>query len=249
MADDALDFPQIYVKTLQRLGIVYGDDEFLYPHDPPWPQDMFDYPYGMAPPIDEIPADEQRDWEREVGNYYLGIALGLDKSPTTNGLVGFLENNLAANGLRGYADIPDALFLSLLTEGLYSKYLSLLDLRDNDLFGVNPNDGYQYLKADFSCMRVVQPREDEFVAPTIAVVRRKPATPTVYELYKVALAPQGGDLWDKKVVRLFQPPDTSNAWRMAKYFVLQGAISRINLIDHVRVHFCLLYTSPSPRDS
>ena len=27
------------------------------------------------------------------------------------------------------------------------------------------------------------------------------------------------------------------AWRVARYFVLQGAIHRINLIDHTEVHF------------
>ncbi len=237
MATDALtDFPNVYVKAIQRIGRPYGDDEFLYPHDPPWPQEMFDYPYGMAPPIDEIPADEERDWQQHVGNYYLGIARNLATSPSTNGLVSMLEQSLATNGLTGYADIPVALFLSLLTEGLYSKFLSMLDLRDNTLFDVPTNDGYQYLKSDYSCMRVVTPWPNEYVRPSIAVVRRR-AGAGPYQLYKVAVAPKGGDLWNKQTTSFFTPGDTSNAYRIAKYFVLQGAIHRINLIDHVRVHF------------
>jgi len=44
------------VRTLQNLGIEYNDDEFLYPHDPPWPQESFDYPYGQAPEIGTPPS-------------------------------------------------------------------------------------------------------------------------------------------------------------------------------------------------
>jgi len=241
MADDAAttDFRPLYVRNLKALiGGTYADDEFLYPHDPPWPQESFDYPYGQAPAIDEVPAAETLAWEMWVGSYYQAIALGLDQSPSTNGIVEFLEGNLKANGLRGYADLPDEVFRDILTEGLYSKFLTLPDAADVALFGIPSNDGYQYLKSDFSCMRVVETTwEGEHVAPTIAIVRRPITGSTygAYQLYKVAITGQGKGFAPPDVRVL--TPDGSDAWFLAKYFVLQGAIHRVNLIDHVKVHF------------
>lgn len=242
MTDDAQhpDFRTLYVKTLQALDVAYHDDEFLYPHDPPWPQESFDYPYGQAPAIDDVPAPERRDWERYVAQYYRGIALRLDTSPSANGPVEFLERNVVENGLPGYAAIDDAGLLRLLCEGLYSKFLSQLDPADVQLFQVPADDGYQYLKSDFSCMRVVKETwPGEYVAPTIVIVRR-PKSPAggygPYELFKIAITVQGGAFTDADVL-LPARDGSSERWRLARYFVLQGAIHRINLIDHVKVHF------------
>lgn len=242
MAPDG--FRTFYVSTLRRLRIEYHTDEFLYPHDPPWPQMSFDYPYGQAPAIDDVPAPEMRDWEAHVASYYTKIALGIGENLSTNAPVEWVEESYERNGIRGYAELDDDKFLALLSEGLYSKFLSELDPTDVTLFGVPPDDGWQYLKADFSCMRVVKtPYEGEHLAPTIAVIRRKKDGPKryhadgAYQLYKVAVAPQ-----DAKGNYHFDPshvlaPDASETWRLAKYFVLQGAIHRINLVDHVKVHF------------
>ena len=47
--------------------------------------------------------------------------------------------------------------------------------------------------------------------------------------------------WDKDSEAVRDSPVFTNAdgeaWRMARYFLLQGAIHRINLIDHTEVHF------------
>jgi hypothetical protein len=240
------DFRAFYVRTLQAKGVAYHTDEFLYPHDPPWPQMSFDYPYGQAPEVDDVPAPEMEDWLTHVASYYQKIALGIDTNIDSNGPVAWVEKNFEDNGLPCYADLDDDKFLGMLCEGLYSKLLSGLDPSDVALFGVPANDGYQYLKADFSCLRVVRKTwAGEHITPTIAVVRRRTDAPGryhadgAYQLYKVAYAvkdppPDGPYRFGPKQVLV---PDTSEEWRLAKYFVLQGAAHRINLIDHVKVHF------------
>lgn len=248
------EFAHYYARRRQALDVLFKDDEFLYPNNEPWPESSFDYPYGQAPTVSNIPPEEAADWSKNVGQYYFDNAVGSSKHPTPFGIKSaeFARDRFEKNGITGYSKLSDELFLELICEGLYSKYLGPLDPQDEKLFGVSSDDNYQYLKSDQSCMKVVKkPWDGEYVAPAIAIVRRKlplaqDESKWNYELVAIALAaleqPAGKDgeaeyVFSEKLVFDAKNHQSSSAWWLAKFYVLQGAIHRINLIDHIKVHF------------
>ena len=241
-------FAEFYSRYRQAVAPPYKDTEFLYPNNEPWPEQSFDYPYGQAPTVSNIPPDERADWARHVGKYYRDNALGTAEHPIPFGFKSaeFARENFANNGITGYGPLSDELFLQLICEGLYSKYLGELDDFDRGLFGLPQDDpAWQYLKSDQSCMKVVtQPWPGEFVAPGIAIVRRRRGATGEdrfrYELVAIALArknDKGEFEYARDLVFDAGKHQSTSAWWLAKYFVLQGAIHRINLVDHIKVHF------------
>jgi len=240
-------FAQFYSRHRQAIGAPYKDTEFLYPNNEPWPEQSFDFPYGQAPTVSNIPPEEAADWAQNVGKYYTRNALGSAGHWTPFGVMSaeFARSSFERNGITGYGALGDELFLELICEGLYSKYLGLLDPQDEQLFGVKDDANWQYLKSDQSCMKVVAtPWPNEYVAPAIAVVRRKlpltDATRWNYELVGIALAKKndaGTYEYTPDLVFDAKQHQSTSAWWLAKFFVLQGAIHRINLVDHIKVHF------------
>lgn len=244
-------FALFYSRSQQKIDPPYKDTEFLYPNNEPWPEQSFDYPYAQAPTVSNIPPAEADDWQKNVGQYYIDNAVGSITHPTPFGIKAaeFARKSFEKNGLTGYGDVTDDLFTELLCEGLYSKYLSPIDPQDKALFGLQDEPGWQYLKSDQSCMMVVtKPWTGEYVAPGIALFRRptnyqRPAFGSwkQYELVAIALARSEGKgkpfSYAKDLVFTRATHSASTGWWLAKYFVLQGAIHRINLVDHIKVHF------------
>jgi hypothetical protein len=242
-------FASIYTHAKNRLGVLYGETEYRYAHNGPWPERSFDYPYGQAPEVLNIPADEQQDWDRNVGQYYKDNALGsfgiddFKVSPFGVQAAEFAAESFERNGLRGYDDIDDGQFAELLCEGLYSKFLEPLSDADRTQFAADivDTDSYDYYKSDYRCMRVVRNTWDgEFAAPSIALVRRPKDPKRRYDWQAVAIAlshkcKDSNDYIPMREAPIFRPKDPN--WWLARYYVLQGGIHRINLIDHVKVHF------------
>jgi hypothetical protein len=207
-------------------------DAFLYGHEGPWPQPSRDHPFGLAPGIYRIPQEEWDDWTKYVQSYY------------RDNVVEFGLRSAVASGHRAlkpneYPDISDADFNTLVCEGLYSKFLSKLDAQDERIFRDYMTDpAYDYLKSDYSCMRVVRiTHVGETVAASVALVRR-PKNDVGYHYDVVAIQLQ---VWDPasgqfKESEIFTKED-KGVWPIARLFLLQGAIHRINLIDHTEVHF------------
>ena len=250
MSDTDATFRDMYVKRIQQLKVLYEGTEFLNPSNPLWPQQSFDYPYGQAPEVDDLPDEEVADWNRYVQAHYLKVAFG--KNPLAYQAIAYMENRFIANGFRMYPDIgkDDVVFTSMLCEGLFSKFLCELDDIDKKRFNdlINPSAGGRYFKVDTSCMEVVDYQSDdktEHVAPAVVVVRQKPTPDGKGWLYD----DQGGyeivgiDIWTvnrSENPKPLSPPAAGTSdekWRRAKYFVLHGCMHRINLLDHVKVHF------------
>lgn len=206
---------------------------FLYPDDStPWPIKNKPHYNGLAPAIAPIPAAELTDWQRFIGKYYEDSILQFGIASTAAALATAVEHR------SDYPDLHDDDFTHLLCEGLYSKYLSPLDKVDEDTFRTEivDTDRYHYLKSDFSCMRVVKSLyPGEAAAASVALIRRpRNDTGFNYEVVAIVLWAHDGHKWNQSEV--FRPRD-GEAWKVARYFVLQGAIHRINLIDHPGVHF------------
>jgi hypothetical protein len=209
-------------------------NDFLYGHEGPWPQPSRDHPFGLAPGIYNIPAEEWDDWKEHVGDYYL---TNVAPFGVKSGVIAAHDSIATATG---YAQLTDAAFNQLVCEGLYSKFLSSLDPRDEAVFKdlLTDRDKYEYCKSDYSCMRVVkETHPGEAAAASVALIRR-PKNDLDFNYEVVAIQIQHWDKDDQRFVvsPMFTPAD-GEAWRIARYFLLQGAIHRINLIDHTEVHF------------
>jgi len=209
-------------------------DAFLYGHEGPWPQPSRDHPFGLAPAIYHIPDDEWADWQKYVGSYYLENSAPFGVKAAARSI------SSAVTTPSDYPPMSDAEFTALLCEGLYSKFLSPLDARDAAVFKdhITATDRYDYCKSDYTCMRVVKETwPGEAVAASVALIRR-PKNDQEFNYEVVALILQ---VWDKDKKQFVQSEVFTSAdgeaWRVARYFVLQGAIHRINLIDHTEVHF------------
>jgi hypothetical protein len=127
----------------------------------------------------------------------------------------------------------------LVCEGLFSKFLSTLDDHDKVIFQDFIKDpAYEYWKSDYSCMRVVRnTHPGEAVAASVALIRRpKNDAGYHYDVVAIQLQVWNPDTGQFKESEVFTKGDTE-AWRTARLFLLQGAIHRINLIDHTEVHF------------
>jgi hypothetical protein len=207
-------------------------DAFLYGHEGPWPQPSRDHPFGQAPAIYNIPQAEWSDWQTYVGDYYLRKVAEFGIEASVSSVLSALTT------ASDYAPITDSDFTTLLCEGLYSKFLAPLDPRDEETFRdyIEAGDAWEYWKSEYTCMRVVRKLwPAEAAAASITLIRR-PKNDTGFNYEVVALKLQVWDTDHFVDSDIFTPAD-GEAWRVARYFVLQGAIHRINLIDHTEVHF------------
>src|SRR5438128_7368525 len=154
--------------TDQHLSLSpYDPGDFLYGHNGPCPQIARDHPFGQVPEILDIPQQELVEWDRCVRDFYRteGFMLELGEARL------WRRARWAESGGHGYADVSDELFLELLTEGLYSKFLChKLDASDRERFaGLIDDDERYFWKSDYSCMAAIERTRDAetFVAPTV----------------------------------------------------------------------------------
>jgi hypothetical protein len=214
-----------------------------------------------------IPQDEEDQWQKFLGNYlesnfpsfswqaidYSADLLGVPLSPKDKmGIEAVIAGWLATGeraDLDGPGDYPgpypalsDSTFTDLIAHGLLSKLMSQLDSPDEALFQSFLNDQTrEFWKCDLTHMRVVRETwNGEYVAPSVVLLSR-PQSPAPGQEYDFRIdsivlfvQSQPGGPYDKTVKLA---PGDGKAWQLAKYFALQGALVRINLIDHTMVHF------------
>ncbi|HSH89170.1 MAG TPA: hypothetical protein VK996_04245 [Ramlibacter sp.] len=230
----------------------YKTYDFLYDHNGPCPQVARDHPFGQAPEVLNIPQSEWDDWNKYVYDYYVSQGVPFALNLAEYSLQPYLTGFSMFGGTIGsaYAEVKDDQFAVLLSEGVYSKFLCPLTAYpalSQKRWGVLDEDR-EYFISDYTCMRVIEkPWEGEYVAPTVVLLSRPkldyrvPADyggselATVFRVEAIELFYRDGDKWGE-LPRPLTPKD-GDTWWIAKYFVLQGAIHRINLIDHTRDHF------------
>ena len=208
-------------------------DDFIHRNEGPWPQPAPDNPSGQIAQVIHLPQSELDDWKKNVSNKYLRIAL--TRWPEA---LFYIWHN------KHYNRLDDAHFNAELTEGFNSKFITHLDPGDEEKFKENiaPTlDLKRAYKADFSCMEPMSHDgacyEGMYAAPTITLLEKTTSeTPgqkyqarAIY-IYRVE---EDGELIEDHV---FTPGDGDH-WELAKYYVLQGAVHRINLTEHALLHF------------
>jgi hypothetical protein len=191
---------------------------FLYDRKGPWPQPSPTEPLGTAPEVLHLPWQEQLDWQWHIGLRYL-------RDLFIYGPISLVK----ALGFRELPEIDDEAMASVLTRGLYSRFLSTLDPIDEETFaGVyDPDDGAVYYKLDFTPIESVEPYSGMFVAPTITLMRRESDTSDEFTVVATAVGEQ----------RLVLQPKDEDSWRLAKYYILQGCSYATLFTEHPNVHF------------
>ncbi|MEM7468247.1 MAG: hypothetical protein AAF387_15360, partial [Pseudomonadota bacterium] len=195
-------------------------DDFEYGNEGPWPQPAPDHPMGQLAQVLHLPERERDDWKRNVSRKYLWLFL--TRWPLA--LWRAWKN-------KHYTEITDERFDNYLTNEMYSRYLSPLDNVDEETFAeyLDAADEAPPLKCDFICMESIKPTYDGmFTAATVVLLRKKNGGSS----YK-AVAINYPDSDNNLVIAR----DDGESWRLSKYFVLQGASHRINLITHAALHF------------
>ena len=222
-------------------------------------------PEVLATGPHKITHDEKKAWKKHLEHYYIDNSLSYAVSATeysakllgvslgiwTDLDIGKEMVEWMWSGKRPdikdkdqsgqYPALSDSSFTDLIAHGLLSKLLSELDSPDEAIFQNFLNDQTrEFWKCDLTHMRVVRKLwEGEYVAPSVVLLSRPKNAPGQeydFRVDSIALFVQSqpGGPYDK-TVKL--KPGDGKAWQLAKYFALQGALVRINLIDHPMVHF------------
>ncbi len=192
----------------------YLQEDFLYHRKGPWPQPSPSRPLQMAPEVLHLPVQEVWDWHKHVGIRYFSSLL----SYSPKALLYAWQHPVLDS-------ITDQQFVQLLTTSVYSQYLDPhLDQIDKQHFA-NYLNQYQtdtlFYKIDLSPMCFMNTSPGFYVAPTITLLRKDKQ-----QFNCIAI----------KIGDLILTPENSHAWELSKYFVLQGAAYRINLITHPLLH-------------
>ena len=195
-------------------------DDFEYGNEGPWPQPAPDHPMGQLAQVLHLPASEIDDWKKNVSRKYLWLFL-------TRWPLALWR----AIKTRHYNEITDERFDNYLTREMYSRYLSPLDEVDKQIFSdhLGSAGADEALKCDFICMEAIKPTyEGMYAAPTV-VLLRKAEGESDYRATAIHFPDSPQNLIVSRA--------DGEAWRLAKYYALQGASHRINLITHAALHF------------
>ncbi len=199
----------------------YTVDDFYYGSSGPWPQPSPDHPFAQCAEVLHVPEAERRDWKKHVARKYVWLLL--TRWPQA------LWYCLTHPHLE---ELDDERFVHFLTQTLYCRYLVRIPPEHvasyGDWFpGLLDRDG-EYYKADFRIMQRISSdtHPGMYAAPSIVLLHRNPEDGYV--------EPLGIYLHEQRVCLTRRDGD---AWKLAKYFVMQGAAHRVNLVTHAVLHF------------
>jgi hypothetical protein len=233
-----------------------SQDDFLFGRKGPWPQPSPSHPLGQAPAVVHLPFVDQLDWQLNIGLRYMATLLfwwPVAAAKTAEA--------------PSIPEVSDDEFDRLMTTGIYSKFLTpfsftaapsgpaqvirsgpSISTEESAGLSEDPtdprhifrdlapgteetasadtglsNDGKYYL-VDLTPIKGVRPYEGMYVAPTLSLVRKderdKPGRVLAIFINDMVLRPSDGA-----------------AWRLARYFVLQGASYGILFTVHPNIHF------------
>jgi hypothetical protein len=198
----------------------YTADDYLYGMQGPWPK--ANTLAGELPAmIKRVPKAQIDDFRIDVVSHYL--------KTLKVGRVKILLKMLA--GDYKLRPVSDLLFAQQLFYGTLSKLLTPVHTEDarefpellnsDNLF--DSHGAPKYLKIDTVSMNRWDPLHGIHSAPSLTLFKRD--------------SNNSGTVLAIKINGLVLTPDDKNAWELAKYFVLQGALCLTTLLTHPRLHF------------
>lgn len=230
-----------------RSNVVDYQSELLYDSRGPWPSPAPGRPLSEYAEVTNLPVEETKDWSKNVSRKYLWIMI-------TKTIPGLWDAYITSNGC--YDQFDDDTFNEHITNGMYSKFLSPLDKGDTALFAekiseVNDNPD-QFVKMDFCMMEwlCTNTLPGIYAAPTIVLFRvhndenSQANDHNNLPRYSVAAIhiyetdeKQQKNLDTANTLLPSNNKDEKKRWDLAKYFALQGAVHRINMTEHGKLHF------------
>jgi hypothetical protein len=206
-------------------------DAFAYGRNGPWPQPSADHPLGMAAEVSRPISQEQKDWHRQAERSENRARMRSNLRSAYNAVT------------RGRArHMSDALFTEQLTTTAYCRYLreiapERLDIRFHEALGRVSGDT-RYYCCDFTPMQDVVPYAKVWVAPTVTLFARDNASDSMRPI-AIRIGHLEGKGPDRGWEYIVLTPDDTEAWALAKYFVVQGAAHMTALSGHASIHFPL----------
>ncbi|MDO9017507.1 MAG: hypothetical protein Q8S73_40270 [Deltaproteobacteria bacterium] len=178
----------------------------------PWPQAPVIDP-GFYAPVLNVPAEDRLDHARFIVARYLRQLV--QEVPAA-----------AARALRGprLVDVDDRELAALLTATSLGQFVQTADERPPhpDFHPVMARAPGPWATLDFSIVALGELLPGLHAAPVIVLVRR------------------AGEAWAVAAVRVHErvvTPDEGDAWRLARWYALQGAQLRLVTAAHPRLHF------------
>lgn len=198
----------------------YTTDDYLYGPEGPWPK-ANTLAAELPAMIKRVPKTHIDDFRTDVVSHYLRTL----KSGRAKILLKMLAGDYRLQ------PVSDLLFVEQLFYGTLSKLLTPVSAKDVAQFPdhLSPDDLFnsegepKYLKIDTLSMGRLDPLPGIYSAPSLTLFKRDNH--------------QSGTALAIKINGLVLTPDDKNAWELAKYFVLQGALCLITLVTHPRLHF------------
>lgn len=219
-----------------RREAVDYQQELLYQSRGPWPTPAPGRPLSEYAEVANIPVEELKDWNKNVKWFYIWTIVrrfipGLWWAYVKSG--------------RKYVRYDDATFNNHITQGMYSKFFSCLDVGDTNLFKKKipdvSDDPAQFVKMDFSCIDWICTKAypGMYVAATMVLFRVEAGKGGIPSYRAVAIYIYQTDDNHKVIEGQADTltPDDSIRWQLAKYFAIQGAVHRVNMTEHGRLHF------------
>lgn len=187
-------------------------ENFLYNRSGPWPQPSANHPLGTVPGVLHLPFSETFEWWMKVGSRYVKdlfvyTPVAVMKAISYNGLM----------------ELSDEQLVNYFLHTCYAKYLTReLSVETITLFQNYLKENCEYMIADFSAMALLKPVEGVHCEKSVALfqVKNKDVVLVAINLRDYIVDPTDGDLWS-----------------LAKYIVMQGASSHINVAEHPKLHF------------
>lgn len=187
-------------------------EDFLYDRSGPWPQPSAHHPLGTVPGVLHLPFSETFEWWMKVGSRYLKDLVLYTPVSIVKALI-----------YGGLKDLSDEKFVEYFLHTCYAKYLTKdLSVEIIQLFKDYMKEDCEYLLVDFSAMSLLKPVDGLTCEKSITLFESKnqKVKAVAINLRDYVVDPTDGDLWD-----------------LAKYIVMQGASTHINVAEHPKLHF------------
>ncbi|WP_419173136.1 hypothetical protein [Halobacteriovorax sp.] len=193
---------------------LYSQKDFLYERKGPWPQPSPVHPWGESPAVIHVPFREVADWWLWIGLRYMA----------TLPLAPFYC--LKAKIIPGLKEVTNKEFEDLLNYSMMSKFLSdQLDEEDWRVFSDYNKDEREWFIVDLDAVRVVKTFPGIYASASKTLLYKEGERFIVQAIYI------------KDTETVFDISEDSDAWELAKYFVLQGGALCATLVVHPLLHF------------
>ncbi|MFK7827487.1 MAG: hypothetical protein AB8G05_25300 [Oligoflexales bacterium] len=190
-------------------------EDFLYERKGPWPQPSPEHPMGQAPAVVHVPKIENMQFFKCIGIRYLWQTIAYTPTSFVQGLL-----------KPGLEPVSDEEFVDILSGTIFAKLIkNEFDKKDLEIFGQFMSDDKKYCLVDMEAVKGIETFPDQYLSAS-----------------KTLLIDHGDFKYEVAAISVYKSrdvfvPNDGDAWKLAKYYALQGAALVTTLLEHPLVHF------------